>query len=59
VGKQLEVFIDKDSAPGNYSFGWEADSNFPSGIYLLRMDAREIGNPANTFQAIRKIILLK
>jgi hypothetical protein len=59
VGKQLQVFIDKVSPPGTYSFSWEADSNFPSGIYLLRMDAREIGKPANSFQAIRKIILLK
>jgi photosystem II stability/assembly factor-like uncharacterized protein len=59
LGKELTILINTRVAPGNYSLDWEAGNDLPSGIYLLRMEARGNEIRCRDFQAIRKIILLK
>jgi len=51
TGRKLEMLINTNLNPGNYSVNWNA-SSYPSGVYLIRMNS---GN----FTETQKVVLVK
>lgn len=51
LGRQVATLIDTAHLPGSYTVSWDA-TNWPSGIYLCRMEAGE-------FAQTRKMLLVK
>jgi hypothetical protein len=43
---------------GYHSAGWNA-SNFPSGVYLYRLNASSVADPRTSFTSVRKMVLIR
>ncbi|MCX7878490.1 MAG: T9SS type A sorting domain-containing protein, partial [Ignavibacteria bacterium] len=59
LGREVETVINSKLSAGSYSIEWNA-SKYSSGIYFYRMTAKDTkGNPAQTFNDVKKMILVK
>lgn len=66
LGREVAVLVNAQKGPGNYEVEWNA-SNFSSGVYLVRMEARPtngqrldlLSGQAGNYSATRKILLMK
>ncbi|NOX64233.1 MAG: T9SS type A sorting domain-containing protein [Chlorobi bacterium] len=57
LGAEVDKLFSGISSAGNYELNWNA-SNFPSGIYFLRMSAVSVESNSR-FTGVEKLILLK
>lgn len=61
AGRKMETIFHQDVGPGRHEVQWNA-RNVPSGIYFVRMDARDSSDGtagARRFTETRKAVLLK
>ena len=58
LGQKIETLTDKIQSAGYKSLTWNA-REFPSGIYLYRLDATSISDSRNSFRQQRKMVLIK
>jgi photosystem II stability/assembly factor-like uncharacterized protein len=59
LGKEVQVLSKTTKSPGIYTVEWEVGVNIPSGIYFVQIKARDVHNPVNNYEGIRKMILIK
>jgi hypothetical protein len=57
LGENVATLINEKQSSGIYSVTWQP--NVPSGLYYYRMDAVNTQNPGETFQQVRRMLLLK
>jgi hypothetical protein len=58
VGKAVSLLDEIEQAAGFKSLQWNA-VNYPSGVYLYRLDATSISDPSKHFSQTKKMILIK
>ena len=58
VGRVMAVLVDSERSLGTYSVSWNA-SNFPSGIYFYRLQARPTDGQAGGYVETKKMVLLR
>ena len=57
LGELVQELVNQNMNSGNYEVAWDA-SNLPSGIYLIRINAKGLDSKKN-FTQVKKAILLK
>lgn len=57
LGETVASLVNEKQASGVHSVVWQP--NVPSGMYYYRMDAVNAQNPSETFQQVRRMVLLK
>ena len=58
LGKEIEVIVNKQLSPGTYEISWDA-SNFTSGIYFLKMVAKDSYGESVAFISTIKMLLIR
>ena len=58
LGEEIAVLVDRIEQAGNKTVSWNA-SAAPSGVYLYRLLATSVDNPAKSFAQMRKMVLMR
>ncbi len=58
LGREIETLMQREAAPGTHVVRWNADQ-YPSGVYIARLEARATSSSHRSFIGIQKMILLK
>ena len=59
LGREIENLVDGERAPGFHTVAWDAASR-PSGVYVYRMEASELGgDKGSRFIGAKKMILVR
>jgi subtilisin-like proprotein convertase family protein len=58
LGRKVSTLVNERQPAGNYAVNFKA-SGLSSGVYYYRLDARSSGSGANSFMAVRKMMLMK
>jgi hypothetical protein len=59
LGREIENLVDGERAPGFHTVAWDAASR-PSGVYVYRMEASELGgDKGSRFVGAKKMILVR
>jgi len=58
LGQEIRILVNGVEPAGFRSITLDAN-NLPSGVYLYRIEATALDNPAQTFLDVKKMILMK
>jgi photosystem II stability/assembly factor-like uncharacterized protein len=58
LGKEAAILVNADTKAGVYELQWNA-SDFSSGVYLYKLEARQAGSLTGSFVDTKKMVLLK
>ncbi len=58
LGEQVALLVNQTQQQDTYTVEWNA-SDYPSGVYVYRLEAIATNNPEHIFRAQRKMVLLR
>ena len=57
-GQEVEILVNEELGAGTYNTEWNA-SNYPSGVYYYRIEAKPLTSPGQGFTETKKMVLVK
>jgi hypothetical protein len=58
LGREVATLVNEVKEPGTYTVQWDA-TGLASGVYMYRLEAVSISDPARTYTQTRSMLLLK
>jgi hypothetical protein len=58
LGREAAMLVNGKLKPGTYEADWNA-SNYPSGVYIYKLEVRQTGSSTGDFIQSKKMVLLK
>ncbi len=58
IGREVATLVNETKEPGYYSVSFDG-TNYSSGVYFYRIDARQVGSLSGIFSSVKKMVLLK
>lgn len=58
LGREVTNLVNESMQPGSYNIDWDA-SNYPSGVYLYKLEVRQAGSSTGDFIESKKMVLIK